>query len=140
VATSVSAGSLLPTLLDLAGLDVPPEAQYPSLAPILRGEGGVDPAPVFSEIDYGLWGYRDGDRHVMVREGSWKLCLYRDPADHTTDPADHNRFEDDDDRVLFNLAEDPGERRNRAHDPAYAGVIDDLIAHIDAWDRSRPLA
>jgi arylsulfatase A-like enzyme len=128
----VSAGSLLPTLLDLAGLEVPPQVEFPSLKPVLCGDKDVAPAPVFSEIDYGLWGYRDGDRYVMVREGPWKLSLYRDPADS-------ERFAGRDDRVLFNLDADPGERHNLAYDSDYKDVVEDLIARIDRWDRRRSL-
>ena len=36
--TPVNAGSLLPTLLDLAGLDVPPQVQFPTLAATVTGE------------------------------------------------------------------------------------------------------
>ena len=128
----VNAASLLPTLMDLAGLESPELAQYPSLAPVLRGEGAVAPAPVFSEIDYGLWGYRPGERCVMIRDGRWKLCLYRDPRD----PA---RCAGAEDRVLFDLAEDPGERCNLARDPAYSAIMGELIDRIDAWDASRPV-
>lgn len=132
VFTPVNVGSLLPTLMDLIGLEVPAYVQYPSLASVLREGARVTPAPVFSEIDYGLWGYRPGERYVMVRQGPWKLSLYRDPQDP-------ERFRGAEDRVLFDLAADPEERRNLASDPAYGEVMEALVAEIDAWDRSRPI-
>ena len=132
VGTPVNAGSLLPTLLELAGLDVPPQVEYPSLAPVLRDGARLESEPVFSEIDYGLWGYRYGERYLMVRDGRWKLSLYRDPRDP-------NRCAEREDRVLFDLENDPGERRNLAADPAHAAVMDALIAQIDAWDRARSI-
>jgi choline-sulfatase len=132
VDTPINAASLLPTLLDLAGLKVPPQVEFSSLAPTLRQGAPPERRPVFSEIDYGLWGYRSGERRVMVREGRWKLWLYRDPRG----PA---RGAHDPDPVLFDLETDPGETHNLAHDPAYASVMQNLIATIDAWDRERTI-
>lgn len=132
VDTPVNAGSLLPTLLDLTGIEIPPQVEFPSLTGTLRQ--GTPPAaePVFSEIDYGLWGYRSGERRVMVRDGRWKLWLYRDPRQP-------ERSASDPDPVLYDLEADPGETRNLAHDPAYAPVMDALIAQIDARDRRRTI-
>jgi arylsulfatase A-like enzyme len=134
--TPVSTGSLLPTLIDLAGLEVPAAVQYPSLAPALRDGLEVEPAPAFSEIDYGLWGYRPGERCVMVRDGRWKLCLYRNPI---ADPLYGRPPNLSQDRVLYDLAADPGERHNLASDPACGEVMHRLIAEIDAWDMARPI-
>lgn len=132
VSAPVNTGSLLPTLIELAGLDVPAFVQYPSLARTLRRGTSVEPEPIFSEIDYGLWGYRSGERCVMIRDGGWKLILFRDPR-HP------ERFVGAEDRVLFDLAADPGEKNNLASEPAYGDVVKALIAKIDAWDRSRPI-
>lgn len=127
----VNIGSLLPTLLELAGIELPADVQYPSLAAICRG-AAVAPSPVFSEIDYGLWFYRSGERCVMVRQGLWKLFMYRDPRDP-------QRCAGREDTVLFNLESDPDERENLASRPAYAATIQRLVEAIDAWDRERPI-
>jgi arylsulfatase A-like enzyme len=130
----VNVGSLLPTLLDLSGLDIPPQAQFSTLSMTLC-HGTVPKAKaVFSEIDYGLWHYRPGERYVMIRDGCWKLCMYRDPRDP-------GRFVGAQDRMLFDLEADPQERHNLALNPdrKHERVIDDLIAKIDVWDRSRPI-
>jgi len=132
IATPVNVGSMLPTLLDWAGLQVPGFVHYPSLAAALRDGEPVAEGPVFSEIDLGLWGYRSGERRVMVRDGRWKLSLYRDPRDP-------GRFAGREDAVLFDLEADRGERHNLAPDPAYRAVIGQLSAEIDAWDQSRPI-
>jgi len=131
VETPVSSGSLLPTLLDLAGVDAPAGVQYPSLASACRGEP-PEPAPVLSEVDYGLWFYRSGERYVMVRDGRWKRCLYRDPRDP-------QRCLGREDAVLYDLERDPGERANLAGQPAYAETIRRLVGMVDAWDRGRPI-
>ncbi|MFC1525997.1 sulfatase [Candidatus Latescibacterota bacterium] len=124
----VSTGSLLPTLLDLAGLQAPGDVDYPSLAPTLRHGTDPDDTPVVSEIDYGLWDYRSGDRHVMVRQGRWKLVLFRDPSQ--TRP-----LADVDGCMLFDLESDSGERHNLSGDPESEAVIDELLQSLDAWDR-----
>jgi arylsulfatase len=132
IATPVNAGSLLPTLMDRAGIEVPGDVHYPSLVAALADRAPIAAEPVFSEIDLGLWGYRSGERRVMVRDGHWKLILYRDPRDH-------ERFAGCEDAVLFDLEADPDERCNLAPDPPYRHVIEKLSAKIDAWDRSRPI-
>jgi len=132
VSTPVNVGSLLPTLMDLAGIAVPEDVQYPSLAPALRNGTAIEPQPVFSEIDFGIWHYRLGDRCVMIRDGRWKLSLFRDPREPY-------RFAASEDRVLYDLETDPQERHNLASDLAYAQVIDELVFKIDEWDRARPV-
>jgi arylsulfatase A-like enzyme len=129
VRTPVSTGTLLPTLLDLAGLDVPRGTDYRSLAPCLSAGGEPDPEPVVSEIDHGLHGYRTGERYAMVRIGRWKLWVYRDPG--ATGPVDPDGL------GLYDLESDPGERVNRAADPACLPVIDDLCGQLDGWDAER---
>ncbi|NLF31111.1 MAG: sulfatase-like hydrolase/transferase [Planctomycetes bacterium] len=128
--TPVNAASLLPTLLELAGLDVPPGAEYPSLAPALTGGAAPAAAPVFSEIDYGLHHYRDGQRRVMVRLGRWKLVTYRDPRTHQD-------YAGGADAELFDLQTDPAETLNVL--AGHPDVVKDLTAAIDAWDASRTI-
>ena len=128
--TPVSAGSLLPTLLDLAGLDVPAGTEYPSLAPALTAGAPPAAAPVFSEIDYGLHRYRDGERRVMVRHGRWKLVTYRDPRTHADYPGGA-------DAELFDLQSDPDETINVLAE--HPDVVTDLHAALDAWDASRTI-
>jgi arylsulfatase len=132
VDTPVSAGSLLPTLLDCVGIAPPPQVQFASLVSTLREGQAPRATPVFSEIDHGLWDYRPGERRVMVRDGRWKLIRYHAPRDP-------DRYAADPDAVLFDLEDDPGERHNLAADAAHSAVVDGLIAKIDAWDRARPI-
>ncbi len=129
VETPVSTGSLMPTLLALAGVEMPEGLDYESVLP--ASEANAAQRPIFSEIDLGLWGrYRNGDRRVMVRDGRWKLWLYRDPADR-------HRLADSADPALYDLETDPGERHNLADDLDYVEVMGELIAKIDDWDDSR---
>jgi arylsulfatase len=130
VETPVNAGSLLPTLLEMAGLPVPEHVEFASLRPTLQAGTPPEAAPVFSEIDFAIWDYRPGDRYVMVRDGRWKLSLYRDPA-----PAGSQREGRTVDAVLFDLEADPKELYNLAGNPSHAPVLAQLIAKLDAWDR-----
>lgn len=99
----VGAIGLLPTLLGLAGLEVPPPFEPLSLAPTLTA--GTDPPanPIFSEFAP-IPEVRPDDRLAMVRDGDWKLSLRLGP--------------EPDEPLLVNLAEDPQEQTNLADDPA----------------------
>lgn len=115
VQTPVEVRSLLPTLLDLAGID---HVRDDSLAPVLRGEAEVPQRPVFSELTLGSFELRPLDRLVMVRDNAWKLTLCLDP-----EPGE---------LMLVDLDADPGERLNRATDPTVADICDRLRALVDA--------
>ena len=127
VRAPVNIGSILPTCLELAGLDCPEPTDFPSLARAACAGLEPLPNPVFSEIDFGIWDYRDGDRYVMVRDGDWKLAVFRD----LTDKA---RFADADGIMLHNLADDPGERTNVAGLPEHQQTVARLLAVIDSRD------
>lgn len=121
VETPVELRSLLPTLLDLAGVERQPswfgvdfeDAAAASLAPVLRDDAEPESRPVFSELTLGSFGIRPYDRLVMAREGSWKLSVCLDP-----EPAE---------LFLVDLESDPEERMNRAGDPSVAQVRDRLV-------------
>jgi arylsulfatase A-like enzyme len=127
--TPVNTLSLLPTLLDMAGLSAT-GVDGTSLARSL--ERGAEPPrrPVISEIAFGYQGWRDQDRQVMVRDGEWKLSLF-------SAPRDPQRFAANPDGALYNLRRDPHETRNLFSDPRYAKEVSRLRSHIEDWDRSR---
>jgi len=109
---------LLPTLLGLAGVPVPPEAEGRSLAPLLAGESDPDRPPVaFTES-----GYTDTWQRA-VRDERWKLVWMPDPADRgLVDAAEWS---------LYDLAADPGEIRNVASE--HPDEIGRLRAALEAW-------
>jgi len=107
----VSAYDFMPTLLDYLGLSIPTDRDLPghSFAPLLRG-GSVptaDHVVVFDE--YGPV--------RMIRTDEWKY-VYR----HAQGPDE-----------LFDLHNDPGERRNLASDPAQADRMRGMKGAMDDW-------
>lgn len=91
---------LAPTLLELAGVEAPPEFEGRSLLPLVRGTATRELAALAS-LDDG------SDASHALRLGGWKLW----------------------DGRLFDLASDPGERIDRAPDhPARVAVLQRMLA------------
>ena len=99
IQTPVETRSMLPTLLELAGLDVPRDLSDISLAAtLLKGEEPDDAKPVYSEMSFGFDPRHPDNRVVMVRDGDWKLSFCVDAREEKGE--------------LINLREDPYEQRN----------------------------
>ncbi len=117
--TPVSGIDLLPTLCELAGVQVPARIQLDgiSIVPVLRGKGLARTVPLFW-YHYKSW----GGPKVVMRRGRWKLAGYWEGAQRlrtdssTMRPGDLKlirttalvRFE------LYDLENDPGERKDVA--------------------------
>ena len=108
---------LMPTVLDLLDLPASPQAQGRSLLPLM--EGGQGPRrPLFFETSGG--GYTASakqyrQRYRAVRTQRWKL-IYDGPED---------------DYALYDLAADPGERRDVKE--AHPAVGDSLLRLLNEW-------
>ncbi|QYZ68744.1 choline-sulfatase [Neotabrizicola shimadae] len=113
--TAVSTLDVVPTLAALAGIDlneVMPWTDGENLLPLATGTGGRGPVP----MEYAAEGTITP--MVALREGAWKYI--RCPADP---------------ELLFDLANDPGERQNLAQDPRAAEILAHFRALADArWD------
>jgi arylsulfatase A-like enzyme len=94
-----------PTLMDLAGIEVPSQAQGRSLRPLLGRRSPAWRTEIFCEE---LWDHPDIPRSECVRTERWKYIQY---------PAHPEYVE------LFDLADDPDEKRNLAGDPGHARVL-----------------
>jgi len=107
----VSAYDFMPTLLEYLGLPVPEHRDLPgrSFLPLLRGEKMEERENVVIFDEYGPV--------RMVRTKEWKY-VYR----HAYGPHE-----------LYDLVNDPDERRNLADDPGYADKIRELKAMMDEW-------
>ncbi|MEM1334556.1 MAG: sulfatase/phosphatase domain-containing protein, partial [Actinomycetota bacterium] len=132
-----------PTLLELAGIEVPAEMQGASIVPLLAGE----PPPNWRRsMYYRYWMHRDGAHavpaHYGVRTETHKLiCYYNDPLDQlgANGPADPVEWE------LFDLVRDPLETTNVIDRPEYRGIRDELTAELtrlqhEVGDDPHPLA
>jgi arylsulfatase A-like enzyme len=93
VATPVSLVDVAPTALELLGLSRLPPAAGVSLLPAMRGEPFDRQLPILADLRSAL----DWRRAFALVAGSWKLM------EHRTKGA-----------ALYDLADDPGERRNLA--------------------------
>jgi len=103
---------LFPTLVDLAGLDVPNDLDGQSLVPAMRGE--YEERQIV--VEYAAEG--SVAPMLMLREGPYKL----------------NICEVDDDQ-LYNLDDDPDEKNNLASDPSMADTLNRMKAHLlSAYD------
>ena len=109
-----------PTVLDLAGLPIPPEMQGRSIAPLLRGESLSGGPPAFYYHYYEFGGPHWVTPHYGIRTERYKLISY----------YTRNEWE------LFDLEKDPDEMENlfidngRHIQPGYETVVKDLIAQL----------
>lgn len=112
---------LFPTLCDYAGATPPESLHGTSLRPALAGEP-LQRDYVVSEVSFQTWAelhQDDAPKARMVVSGQhYKYIAY---------DTGGNREQ------LFNLREDPLETRNLAKEPAHAGTLADLRAHLRAW-------
>jgi arylsulfatase A-like enzyme len=93
--------SAFATTCELAGLEIPPSVEFPSLRPLLFGET--------QELHQNIFGsYRDFQR--MIRSKDFKLIRY--PHIKKTQ--------------LFDLQRDPWEKNNLAENPLYSSTINEL--------------
>ncbi len=119
VQTLASHIDVLPTMLDLAGVPIPPIFEGGSLVPFLKGE--EDPQrSVFVEFNrFAAQGDAMGGFHPMraVVKGQYKLAI------HLLDTTDE----------LYDTAADPAECENRIGDPTLAAVRDALQDEIVDW-------
>ena len=107
----VSAYDFMPTLLEYVSLPVPTGRNLPgsSFLPLLRGEEMKERESVVIYDEYGPV--------RMVRTGDWKY-VYR----HSHGPHE-----------LYDLVNDPDERRNLVDEPSQQSRIKELKALMDEW-------
>lgn len=112
----VSSLDLPPTLLSLAGLQVPADWPGRDLTQALAGripiretfaEWSDEESPKFGKLAY-----------RVVRTPTHKLIVWKDPA----------RGDE-----LYDLKADPAEARNLAGDPAAASILADLSSRLTVW-------
>ena len=114
----VSTLDVYPTVIELAGATVPPQALMgKSLLPLIKNPASSIRETVFSEC-VGIGG-KPGQGHRMARGDRWKLIL-----------------SGTDEEFLFDQKNDPFELTNRIQDPSLAPVADKLRGELATWMRS----
>lgn len=112
-----------PTILSMAGVPVPAGMQGVDLQPVLRDATTQGRQYWYYEHTYTP---EDGRRPIPKCEGvrteRWKYIRYTDP----NPPLEQ----------LFDLAADPHEEKDLAHDPAQAAMLKDLRNRCDAYRQS----
>jgi arylsulfatase A-like enzyme len=145
VAPGVSDGLLshvdvLPTLLELAGGEVPPFVQGQSFAGVLRGGSGPRRAEVFAEKNY----HDEYDPIRGIRTDRFAYVRNLEPGTPPRLSGDIERspvrrgLGDDQLRArpaeeLYDLDADPWQLRDLADDASYAQVKAGLAARLEAW-------
>jgi arylsulfatase A-like enzyme len=116
-----------PTLLDCAGLAIPEVMQGTSFRPLLHGKL---PAGWQTTMYYRYWMHLADHNvfaHYGVRTLRHKLIYYY--ADALAQPGAVDDPQPPE-WELFDLERDPYELHNVYHDPAYAGVVEELRAEL----------
>ena len=108
IRTPVEIRTMLPTVMELAGIEAPERCRELSLAHTLRDGTEPDAKPVFCEFTLGTFGIRREDRLVMVLDGGWKMTAWVDAGEALRDGT------------LHDLSSDPYETRNLFGQPAHA--------------------
>ncbi len=112
--SAVSALSLHPTILELAGVPIPPGLE-PSLAGVLLGS--AEQPAVADDVHDEYGGLR------MVKSGAAKLVDRREGPNE-----------------LYLLDADPAEETNLIDDPVHAALADDLRDRLQGWFAARVVA
>lgn len=118
-----------PTLLEFAGLEVPPEMQGRSACDVVRGNTPEDwPGSIY----YRYWMHRDSIHNVFshygVRTHDYKLIYYYGKG---LGCAGASVEETEPEWELFDCRKDPLELMNVYGDPAYAGVVRELTEELN---------
>lgn len=124
----ISNVDVAPTILDLAGLEIPISMQGRSFKGNLTGQTPHDwPDAVY----YHYWQHllhRDVAAHYGIRTKEKKLIFYYGlPLGQTDYPPTESEWE------MFDLANDPHEMNNVYSDPAYAKKVAELKARLKAF-------
>jgi uncharacterized sulfatase len=130
-AAPVSSVDIVPTILQACGFDAPDRMDGINLWPVVTGEQPADASRAVAGAIY------PGDASVLgnpaadvayrwIRRGDFKLIL-----PHSHGGKVWGNYGDS--PQLYDLANDPAERRNLAGNPEFAATLERLRRALDAW-------
>jgi len=126
----VSLIDVAPTLLDCAGIDLPPQYMGHSLKALVAGQAQDWPQEVFSQIS-------EMENGRSIRTRRWKYAV-QDP-NFVFGNSVCNTYRE---AFLYDLDADPHEKNNLIADPAYQAVRDELrpilLAYMAKADEQTP--
>jgi arylsulfatase A-like enzyme len=140
----VSQIDLFPTICELLEIERPRWLQGRSLMPLIRGETDQVNQAIFAEVTY----HAAYEPQRAVRTSRWKYIRRFDERDGPALPnVDDSPSKDVwlahgwRDRAmareqLYDLIFDPNEAGNRAGDPAFEVVLEEMRARLDSWMRA----
>jgi len=111
---------MMPTILDLAGIEGPRKMDGQSLAPLLRG----GPAPSLPEHFVVETAFRNADK-IGIYDAGWKYIENRDGR-HGLNPRALHRVGSMGDGLETDLAGD------------HPDLIDRFAAELESWERAHP--
>ncbi|TDE14300.1 sulfatase [Jiangella asiatica] len=122
--SAASLVDIMPTLLDFAGVPVPSHVEGRSLVERISGTGSSRSEETYSyceRLPANTMHRRRltteaAEGSFMIRSPEWKYARYPDG-----------------DEYLYDLADDPGENVNLAHDPEFKTKQAQLAHELDAW-------
>jgi len=126
ITTQVSQFDIMPTIFDILDLEMPAETEGHSLLPLIRGQESQAAEETFAmTLPCGWQTLKDDPRRVWcIRTPKWKL-IYNDFG-----PQDESH-------ELYDLQEDPAERRNvLGHN---AEVAENLKQKLSLWMKKGPI-
>lgn len=110
-----------PTILDLAGIEIPAHYQGHSLLKLRKGETDDWPDSVFAQIS-------ESETARMIRTKKWCYCVCAPKFQYNEAFSDTYVEE-----KLYDLENDPNENINLVHDPAYDSVRNELRMQLLAY-------
>lgn len=118
---------IYPTVAELAQLAAPEDLEGTSFLPLLRSPDRPWKRAVFTQV---LRQRSEGNvMAVAMRTARFRLIRWTDAGDRSTVRA----------LELYDLNHDPKEMKSVAHNPAYAQVLNDLLAQLEAgWRAAVP--
>jgi arylsulfatase A-like enzyme len=128
----VSLIDIPPTLLDAAGIGVPPQMQGRSILPLLKGENADWPQEVFVQISESQVGR-------AIRTKRWKYSVHAPDRNARKDPGS-DVYEE---QFLYDLEADPYELTNlitmKSHKPLAASLRERLVRRMTEAGEAAPV-